>query len=88
MKLIKNKDLKCLKCNVFICCENEGLTRIFNHHFCWNCGESIEWVTERSAEEVLEELIKEAIRYGSIGRGIQENNIDSLKQELLNKINN
>lgn len=87
MKLITNKDRKCPKCDVFVCCSELYCNEI-DHKFCWSCGEPIEWITERTAEEVLEELLKEATRYGSIGRGIQENDIEVLKQELLNKINN
>lgn len=95
MKLITNKDRKCPKCDVFVCCSELYCNEI-DHKFCWSCGEPIEWITERSVEEVLEAIIikvrelgkqETVFKISEITEDMKKE-IDSLKQELLNKINN
>lgn len=99
MKLIINKDHSCIKCNTIICCTNKSeleyeLEYEQEHHYCYHCGEPIEWIAERTVEEILEELMINTRLLG--GRDIKDNpketmdianTVDSLKQELLNKIN-
>ena len=92
MKLIINKDFKCSKCSSRICC-NDDFKSSQEHNFCWNCGEPIEWAEKRTVEEVLDELITTAKLYG-VSSNSQDIammkhtllKVDSLKQELLNKL--
>lgn len=78
MKLIKGKDSICKECKALICCATPR--EPYSHKYCFNCGVKIKWVEERTAEEVLEELL---FLWGADG---MDETADDLKQELLNII--
>lgn len=94
MKLTINKEI-IRKDNVeFFNCDNcKSDYVIAMSKFCCNCGEPIEWTEDRTAEEIINEMYIIAYEYGVTGSYKGEDaksyieKLDSLKQELLNKIN-